>query len=131
MLNETLLAALGEILPPSALLTAAEDTRPYECDGLTLYRAQPLAVLLPENEAQVVEILKICNAARLPVVARGAGTGLSGGATPNNDGVVLSLAKFKRIIAIGGWQAPIGTGGKSDHESRRNIRQDRGGRARA
>ncbi|HWZ70505.1 MAG TPA: FAD-linked oxidase C-terminal domain-containing protein [Casimicrobiaceae bacterium] len=100
MLNETLLAALGEILPPSALLTAAEDTRPYECDGLTLFRAQPLAVLLPENEAQVVEILKICNAARLPVVARGAGTGLSGGATPNNDGVVLSLAKFKRILAI-------------------------------
>jgi len=67
---------------------------------LTLYRAQPLAVLLPENEAQVVEILKICNAARLPVVARGAGTGLSGGATPNIDGVVLSLAKFKRILAI-------------------------------
>ena len=100
MLNETLLAALGEILPPSALLTAGEDTRPYECDGLTLYRAQPLAVLLPENEAQVVEILKICNAARLPVVARGAGTGLSGGATPNIDGVVLSLAKFKRILAI-------------------------------
>src|SRR5436190_886282 len=64
MLNETLLAALGEILPPSALLTAGEDTRPYECDGLTLFRAQPLAVLLPENEAQVVEILKICHAAR-------------------------------------------------------------------
>ena len=100
MLNDTLLAALGEILPPSALLTAEEDTRPYECDGLTLYRAQPLAVLLPENEAQVVEILKICNAARLPVVARGAGTGLSGGATPNTDGAVLSLAKFKRILAI-------------------------------
>ena len=100
MLNETLLAALGEILPPSALLTAGEDTRPYECDGLTLFRAQPLAVLLPENEAQVVEILKICHAARLPVVARGAGTGLSGGATPNDDGVVLSLAKFKRILAI-------------------------------
>ena len=100
MLNETLLAALGEILPPSALLTALEDTRPYECEALTLYRAQPLAGLLPENEAQVVEILKICNAARLPVVARGAGTGLSGGATPDIGGVVLSLAKFKRILAI-------------------------------
>src|SRR5450631_2915943 len=100
MLNETLLAALGEILPPSALLTADEDTRPYECDGLTLFRAQPLAVLLPEDEAQVVAILKLCNAARLPVVARGAGTGLSGGATPNTDGVVLSLAKFKRILSI-------------------------------
>jgi glycolate oxidase len=100
MLNESLLAALGEILPPSALLTAGEDTRPYECDGLTLFRQQPLAVLLPENEAQVVAILKICNAAGLPVVARGAGTGLSGGATPNHEGVVLSLAKFRRILAI-------------------------------
>ena len=100
MLNESLLAALGEILPPSALLTAGEDTRPYECDGLTLFRAQPLAVLLPENEAQVVAILKICSAAGLPVVARGAGTGLSGGATPDERGVVLSLAKFRRILAI-------------------------------
>jgi glycolate oxidase len=100
MLNESLLTALGEILPPSALLTAAEDTRPYECDGLTLFRAQPLAVLLPENEAQVVGILRLCHAAGLPVVARGAGTGLSGGATPDTQGVVLSLAKFKRIISI-------------------------------
>src|SRR5450631_938045 len=100
MLNESLLAALGEILQPSALLTAGEDTRPYECDGLTIFRAQPLAVLLPENEEQVVAILKICSAAGLPVVARGAGTGLSGGATPDERGVVLSLAKFRRILAI-------------------------------
>src|SRR6202171_4284224 len=100
MLNETVLAALGEILPPSALLTAGEDTRPYECDGLTLFRALPNAVLLPENEAQVVAILKLCHAAHLPVVARGAGTGLSGGALPDRDGVILSLAKLKRIIAI-------------------------------
>jgi glycolate oxidase len=100
MLNESLLAALGEILPASALLTAGEDTRPYECDGLTLFRAQPLAVLLPENEAQVVAILKLCHAAKLPVVARGAGTGLSGGATPDEGGVVLSLAKFRRILSI-------------------------------
>ncbi len=100
MLNESLHAALGKILPQSALLTAAEDTRPYECDGLTLYRAQPLAVLLPEDEAQVVAILKLCNAAKVPVVARGAGTGLSGGATPDKQGVVLSLAKFKRILSI-------------------------------
>jgi glycolate oxidase len=100
MLNESLLAALGEILPPPALLTAGEDTRPYECDGLTIFRAQPLAVLLPENEEQVVAILKICSAAALPVVARGAGTGLSGGATPDERGVVLSLAKFRRILAI-------------------------------
>src|SRR5256884_6743880 len=100
MLDSNVLAALGEVLPASAMLTSAEDTRPYECDGLTLFREEPNAVLLPENEAQVVAILKLCHAARLPVVARGAGTGLSGGALPDRNGVILSLAKFMRILAI-------------------------------
>jgi glycolate oxidase len=100
MLDPTLLSALGDILPPSAIVATAEGTRPYECDGLTLFREQPLAVLLPENEAQVISVLRLCHAARLPVVARGAGTGLSGGATPYRKGVVLSLAKFKRILSI-------------------------------
>ncbi len=100
MLNPALLAALGNILPATSILTASEDTRPYECDGLTLFREEPNAVLLPESEAQVVAILKLCHAARLPVVARGAGTGLSGGALPDRNGVILSLAKFMRILAI-------------------------------
>ena len=100
MLNPALLTALGNILPAAAILTAAEDTRPYECDGLTLFREQPGAVLLPETEAQVVAIMKACHAARIPVTARGAGTGLSGGARPDRNGVVLSLAKFQRILAI-------------------------------
>jgi glycolate oxidase len=100
MLNSALLAAFGGILPPSAILTAAEDTRPYECDGLTLFRELPPAVLLPENEAQVIEILRLCHAAQVPVVARGAGTGLSGGAVPDRAGIVLSLAKFTRMLAI-------------------------------
>jgi glycolate oxidase len=100
MLNPALLAALGGILPASAILTAAEDTRPYECDGLTLFRELPSAVLLPENETQVIAILRLCYAARVPVVARGAGTGLSGGVVPERTGVVLSLAKFKRILTI-------------------------------
>ncbi len=100
MLNPALLTALGNILPAAAILTAAEDTRPYECDGLTLFREQPGAVLLPETEAQVVAIVKLCHAARLPVIARGAGTGLSGGARPDRNGVILSLAKFQRILAI-------------------------------
>jgi glycolate oxidase len=100
MLDPTLVAALGEILAPSALKTAAEDTKPYECDGLTLFREQPLAVLLPETEEQVVAILRLCHAARVRVVARGAGTGLSGGAMPDKQGIVLSLAKFNRILAI-------------------------------
>ena len=100
MLDSAIHARLAAILPPAALLTAPEDTKPYECDGLTLYRALPAAVVLPENEAQVVEILKACHAARVPVVARGAGTSLSGGALPDLNGVVLSLAKFKRILSI-------------------------------
>src|SRR5579862_2182495 len=100
MLDPSLLASLGDILPSASILVSAEDTRPYECDGLTMFREQPLAVLLPDDEAQVVAILKLCHAARLPVVARGAGTGLSGGATPHREGVVLSLAKFRRILNI-------------------------------
>ena len=68
---------------PSALLTSAEETRPYECDGLTMYRELPAAVALPENEAQLVEVLRRCHAAGVPVVARGAGTSLSGGALPH------------------------------------------------
>jgi glycolate oxidase len=100
MLDSTVHAQLAAILPPAALLTSPEDTKPYECDGLTLYRALPAAVLLPETEAQVVAILKTCHAAGIPVVARGAGTSLSGGALPDINGVVLSLAKFKRILSI-------------------------------
>ena len=100
MLDEAVHAQFAAILPPAALLTSAEDTRPYECDGLTLFRERPAAVLLPENEAQVIAILKACFEARVPVVARGAGTGLSGGALPDPRGVVLSLAKFRRILAI-------------------------------
>ena len=100
MLDDSIHARFAAILPPAAVLTSPEDTRPYECDGLTLYREQPTAVLLPENEAQVVAILKACCEARVPVVARGAGTSLSGGAVPDPRGVVLSLAKFRRILAI-------------------------------
>jgi len=87
MLDPAFTSALARLVPPAALLTSAEDTRPYECDGLTLYREQPGAVLLPDTEAQVVEILRLCHAARVPVVARGAGTSLSGGALPIAQGV--------------------------------------------
>ena len=100
MLDPTLHAQLAALLPPSCLLTSSEETRPYECDGLTLYRELPAAVVLPETEGQVVEILRLCHAARVPVVARGAGTSLSGGALPAAAGIVLSLAKLKRILAI-------------------------------
>lgn len=100
MLDPAVHAELAAIVPPAGLLVTPEEVKPYECDGLTLFRAQPAAVLLPENEAQVVAILKACHAAQVPVVARGAGTSLSGGALPDPRGVVLSLAKFKRILSV-------------------------------
>ena len=100
MLDSALTSALARVVPSGSLLTAPEDTRPYECDGLTLFREQPGAVLLPDSEAQVVEILRLCHVAQVPVVARGAGTSLSGGALPAPNGIVLSLAKFRRILEI-------------------------------
>jgi len=100
MLPPSVQTHLAAILPAGALLTSPQAVTPYECDGLTLFREVPAAVALPENEAQVVELLRTCHAAKVPVVARGAGTGLSGGAMPHRDGVVLSLAKFRRILAI-------------------------------
>jgi glycolate oxidase len=95
-----LVAALSRILPAANLLHAAEDLLPYECDGMSTLRQVPLVVVLPESEAQVVDILKICAAQKVPVVARGAGTGLSGGAMPHRFGVVLSLARLKKIVKI-------------------------------
>ena len=92
--------ALGQVVPASAVLYTAEDTTPYECDGLTAYRQRPLCVVLPETEAQVQAVLRTCHALGVPVVARGAGTGLSGGAMPHADGVTLSLARFQRILEI-------------------------------
>ncbi len=93
-------AALAPLLPAHALLWHGEDTTPYECDGLTAYRQSPLLVALPETEAQVAAVLKACHALNVPVVARGAGTGLSGGAMPHALGVTLSLAKFNQILQI-------------------------------
>ena len=95
-----LLADLARVLPAEALLFADEDLKPYECDGLTAYRCLPWAVVLPRNDQEVVAALKVCHARQVPVVARGAGTGLSGGATPVVQGVVLSLARFMRILEI-------------------------------
>jgi glycolate oxidase len=94
------IAALAPLLPKHALLHQSEQTTPYECDGLTAYRQRPLAVALPESEAQVAAVLKACHALGVPVVARGAGTGLSGGAMPHELGVTLALAKFNQIVKI-------------------------------
>ena len=95
-----LIEKLSNILDKNALLHSKEDLRPYECDGLSAYRELPLVVTLPETIEQVQAILKLCYELEIPVVARGAGTGLSGGALPHKDGVLLSLAKFKQILSI-------------------------------
>lgn len=92
--------ALARVLPGRAILSRHEDTVPYECDGLTAYRESPLVVVLPETDAQLVALLEICHALGVPIVARGAGTGLSGGALPHRFGVSLSLAKFNKILKI-------------------------------
>ncbi|MSP95786.1 MAG: FAD-binding protein [Betaproteobacteria bacterium] len=93
-------AALRAFMPEHAVLHREEETRPYECDGLSAYRQLPMVVALPESEEQVARILSTCHALRVPVVPRGAGTGLSGGALPSAEGVLLGMAKFNRIVAI-------------------------------
>ncbi|GAA4321432.1 FAD-linked oxidase C-terminal domain-containing protein [Pigmentiphaga soli] len=92
--------ALQGILPARCVLYREEETRPYECDGLALYRRLPMVVVLPETEAQVQDVLRLCRRLSVPVVARGAGTGLSGGATPHAEGVLLGMAKFNRVLRV-------------------------------
>ena len=98
--QRTVVDALRAVLPAHCVLFNDEDTRPYECDGLAAYRQMPMVVALPETEAQIVEILKLCKTLQVPIVPRGAGTGLSGGAMPIADGLVLSTAKLNRILAV-------------------------------
>jgi glycolate oxidase len=93
---------LRQLLPAAAVLHTEEDTRAYECDGLSAYRQLPMVVALPSSEEQVCEVLRACHELKVPVVARGSGTGLSGGALPRGDGVLLSLARMRRIVAVDG-----------------------------
>ena len=99
-LRRRLLAGLARVVPPAALLAEPEQLRPYECDGLSAYRRLPLAVVLAGSEAEAAAVLRACGELGVPVVARGAGTGLSGGALPHAGGVLLSLARLNRILRI-------------------------------
>jgi glycolate oxidase len=96
----SLTAALRAFLPPDAVLFETEDVKPYECDGLSAYKQVPAVVVLPRTEEEVRRTLALCSERGIPVVARGAGTGLSGGALPHSAGVLLSLARFMRILEI-------------------------------
>ncbi len=96
----SIIQELSRILPKGIILTGAENTRPFECDGLSVYRQKPLAVVLPENIDQIKQVLKICKAHQTPVVTRGAGTGLAGGAMPLSDSIVLGLSKLNQVKHI-------------------------------
>ena len=103
--NETnqrneLITQLSEVLSTEHLLTSQEDLKPYECDGLAAYQRLPVAVVLPDTIEQVQKIVKICSHFQTPVVARGAGTGLSGGALPHEGGIILGLSRFNKILEI-------------------------------
>jgi glycolate oxidase len=93
-------AQLRARVPDLAVLHEAEDLKPFECDGLAAYRATPLLVALPETVEQVAKLLRYAHEAHIPVVARGAGTGLSGGALPLEKGILLVMARFNRILDL-------------------------------
>lgn len=95
-----LLAALREQLPDLDVLHDQEDLKPYECDGLSAYTVTPMLVVLPERIEQVERLLKLCYQRGVPVVARGAGTGLSGGALPLEQGILLVMARFNKILEV-------------------------------
>jgi len=95
-----LLDALRTLLPTESLLTEPEALKPYECDGLTALREQPLAVSIPSNIKELKQIVTLCHTHQVPIVTRGAGTGLAGGARPSPDALLVTLTKLNRIIKI-------------------------------
>ena len=95
-----LIGRLLALVPADSVLYTDEAQRPYECDGLTMFRALPLATVLPSTEAELIAVVKLCREFNVPIVPRGAGTGLSGGATPHAQGVLLSTAKMNRILQV-------------------------------
>jgi glycolate oxidase len=100
MREETLIRQLQDQLPARCVLSHPDELRPYECDALSAYRELPLVVVIPETLQQLQTTLRLCAQHKVPVVARGSGTGLSGGAMPLGNGVLLSLARFNRILEV-------------------------------
>jgi glycolate oxidase len=98
--HRAVLARLQQLLPGECVITDPAGLRPYETDGLTAIREMPWLVALPETEEQVAAIVRCCAEHRVPVIPRGAGTGLSGGARPHQHGVVLGLSKMSEILAV-------------------------------
>jgi glycolate oxidase len=99
-LSSHILSELEQVVGSRGLITAANQLQTYECDGLTAFRVPPAAVVLPESTEQVQGILQICHRERIPFVARGSGTGLSGGALPAEDSIVIGLSRMNKILEI-------------------------------
>src|SRR5215472_14054457 len=95
-----IVTALRKVLPEECVLERTEERRPYECDGLTVFRELPAVVVLPRSDEEVRETLRTCHRLQVPLVARGSGTGLSGGATPHPAGVLLSCARMSRVLEV-------------------------------
>src|SRR6201981_3977946 len=100
LVDVRILQEFRAIVGDSGLITSQEELKTYECDGLTNFRVLPRAVVLPQTTEQVQGIVRVCHRERIPFVARGSGTGLSGGALPVKDGVVISLARMNRILEV-------------------------------
>src|SRR3990172_3148957 len=95
-----LVEALRRVVGPDACLARPEDLLVYECDGLTLHRAAPSAVVFPRTTGEVSAVVRACRRAGVPFVPRGAGTGLSGGAVALDGGVVIECSRMDRILAL-------------------------------
>ncbi|MFN4102294.1 MAG: FAD-binding oxidoreductase, partial [Pararhodobacter sp.] len=98
--RDRIVAQLRALLPGEAVIDDPHETRVYECDGLTAYRCPPLAVVLPASTAEVAAVLRICHAEGVPVVPRGAGTSLAGGALPTADSVILGVARMREVLEV-------------------------------
>ena len=93
-----IVAALRAVLPPDAVIDDPQETRAYECDALTAYRCPPLAVVLPRTTAEVAAVMRVCGGMGVPVVPRGAGTSLAGGALPTADCVILGTMRLREVL---------------------------------
>ena len=120
--RDRVIEALRAIVPGEGVIASKDELRAYECDGLSAYRALPMAVVLPSTTEQVSAILRFCDDEGIHVVPRGAGTSLSGGALPVTDGVVLGLGKFNQILDID-YGNRDGHGPARRHQSRHHQRR--------
>ncbi len=98
--RDAIASALRQLLPEDCILLKKEDLGPYSCDGLSVYRQLPLAAVLPKTVEQVQAVVRYCHQQTIPIVPRGSGTGLSGGALPHHQGILLNLGRLNKILDI-------------------------------